>query len=262
MFERIKDCICHPRYLGKYNKDSVGILLLTILCFFLLFAGVLAARCFTTPSFDETSASIIASEIIQQKEYEVSYDSAGHKLIGETVILQGEDYQLIVLPQERPSLKSNQINIILYETMAEVYQGSYKISSIDYEGIKVADFNFKEIKRNDARDTYYFKIFILDVLYSSNVFFQTASFLQELGFAVVFYFICLFFSTVLSIAVNPTIDKGVRIKLCAYDGCIFFIASFFIYLFNIGLSTYYLAIFPMIYTLITFKHIIKVVIRK
>ena len=36
MFERIKDCICHPRNIGKYNKDSIGIVLLTIFLFFVL----------------------------------------------------------------------------------------------------------------------------------------------------------------------------------------------------------------------------------
>ena len=24
MLERISDCICHPRFIGKYNKDKVG----------------------------------------------------------------------------------------------------------------------------------------------------------------------------------------------------------------------------------------------
>ncbi|MDE7161719.1 MAG: hypothetical protein K2N65_03055, partial [Anaeroplasmataceae bacterium] len=88
------------------------------------------------------------------------------------------------------------------------------------------------------------------------------SFIQETISLFVYYLICVFFCYILSIAINPSISKGVRAKFCFYDACVFLIGSFFAYLFDFGILIYFALALPLIYTIITFRHVIKVVIRR
>ena len=263
MFERIKDCICHPRFIGKYNKDHVGIVILTILLFFVFCLAMLAGRSYTEPAFDETTNLMFVSSLVKSDVKNTQYDSLNHKVTGESFELNESGYKLIVLPKEETlNLKLDSITVVLYESEATVYFSTMNVSHISYTDIQCSSFQFGNVAKNNPTDIYHFKILIDEVLDSSRVFFQTFSFLQEAISLVVYYLICVVFCYVLSIAINPTISKGVRAKFCFYDGCVFFIGAFFAYLFNFGMLIYFSLALPLIYTIITFRHVIKVVIRR
>ena len=109
---------------------------------------------------------------------------------------------------------------------------------------------------------YNFKIFIDSILDSSRIYFQVSTFLRGALTTFVYYLICVLFSFVLSISINPSIDKGVRTKLSFYDGCSFLVGSFFAYLFNASIIVYFALPCPLIFAFITFRHIVRVIIRK
>ena len=62
--------------------------------------------------------------------------------------------------------------------------------------------------------------------------------------------------------INPSIDRKVRAKLVLYDTAIFFVCAMLASLFNQGWIAYIGYVLPVIYTSITFRHIVKVVIPK
>lgn len=263
MFERIKDCICHPRYIGKYHKDHAGIVVLTILIFLVLCCSVLGARSYTTSPFDDSISLGFTSNLIQVGEKSTEYKQENHLLSGESFEVEGNGFRLVVLPQEgQLKVKSDMITIVLNPNDAVVYFSTLDISKISYSNLQIADFSFKQVSQNNPKDTYYFRIMIDEILDSSKVFFQTFTFLQELFSIVVYYLICVIFSYILSLAINPTISRGVRAKFCFYDGCAFLIGAFFAYLFNVGILFYFALALPLIYTIITFRHVVKVVIRR
>lgn len=263
MFERFKDCLCHPRNLGKYNRDHIGMLFLMVFIFFVLYAAMLGVRTYTEKPFDESSLTVITSKIIQTGTSDIQFDSELKKITGTKKEYKGDGYNLFVLPEDsKVTSKMDDINIILEEEEASVYFGSLKASSIAYKDIRVSGFNFAEIAANNPTHMYYFKIFMGDILDSSNLFFQSFSFIQGCMTSFLFFLLCLFFSYILSYVVNPTIDKGVRFKLCTYDSCAFFTGSFFACLFNVGWLVYVSMALPMIFTIITFRHIVKVVVRR
>lgn len=263
MLERFKDCLCHPKFLGKYNKDRAGVVFLTIFIFLVLFTAIFAARCYTEAPFNDSSSQTVTSEIITQGSSDVIYDAEKHLLSGKSIELKGEGYRLLILPSNgKATMNFDEVTILLKEEYAEMYYSSMRVSSIEYKDIIASSFSLEKVAENKTTDIYNFKTFLNSVLSSSNLFFQTFSFLQGVVTTIIFYLICVFFSVFLSIAINPTIDRDVRIKLCFYDGCIFFIGCFFAHLFDFGILVYFSLLLPMIYTLITFRHIVKIVIRK
>ncbi|MBD5391063.1 hypothetical protein HDR67_03570 [bacterium] len=263
MFERIKDCICHPRYIGKYHKDNAGIVFLTILIFFVLCLSILGARSYTTRPFDESVGLGFTSNLIQAGPKNTKYTKEDHLLSGESFVVDGGGYRLIVLPEEgNLNLKLNTITIVLNSSDAVIYFSDYDVSKISYSSLQLADFDLGNVATNVPKDTYYFRIMIDGILDSSKIFFQTFSFLQEMISILVYYLICVLFCYVLSIAINPTINRGVRAKFSFYDGCVFLIGAFFAYLFNVEILLYLALALPLVYTGITFRHVVKVVIKR
>lgn len=264
MFERIKDCICHPRYIGKYNKDKSGIVFLTIFIFFLICILMQGIRCYTENPISETVSYTITSTIIQHGQTNVEYDAKEGKLKGDFFEENRDGFHLIVLPAEnaRIALKLDTVTIVLEEEAATIYYSNVKSSVLSYKDISISSFSFDNVAKNQAQDTYYFRIFIDSIFDSAKVFFQSYAFIQSIFSTIIYYLICVVFCYILSIGINPTIQRGVRIKLCLYDGCVFFIGTFFAYLFNSDFIIYISLALPLVYTLVTFRHIIKVVIRR
>lgn len=264
MFERIKDCVCHPRYIGKYHKDHIGIVLLTIVLFFVLCVAMQGVRSYTDSPFDQSIPLTFTSYVIQNGEKQTSYDAEEKKILGESFQIDGNGFILVVLPLEdqRIDVKLDTITVVLHETTSDLYYGSRKISSFAYQDMKVSSFSFASISKNQAQDIYHYKLFIETIFNSSKLYFQSYGFIQSIISSIVYYLICCFFSYILSIAINPTINRGVRAKLCFYDGCVFFIGEFFAFLFNVDILVYFALALPLVYTLVTFRHIVKVVIRK
>ncbi|MDE6656098.1 MAG: hypothetical protein K2J85_03815 [Anaeroplasmataceae bacterium] len=264
MFERFKDCLCYPRYIGKYNKDKGGIVFLTILIFFLLSVLMQGVRSYTDNPISESVPYTITSSVIQHGKTNVIYNAKEGKLTGDSFTTNQNGFYLVVLPTEDQeiALKIDTVTIILEEEAATIYYSNMKATTIAYKDIKTSDFILDNVASNVSTDTYYFRIFIDSIFASAKIFFQTYTFIQGIFSTLLYYLICVLFSYVLSIAINPTINRGVRAKLCFYDGCVFFVGTFFAYLFNVDIIIYFSLVFPLVYTLVTFRHIIKVVIRR
>ncbi|MDE5547323.1 MAG: hypothetical protein K2I88_07650, partial [Anaeroplasmataceae bacterium] len=253
-----------PRYIGKYNKDKGGIVFLTIFIFFLICILMQGIRCYTENPISETVPYTITSTLIQHGETNVVYDAEEGKLKGDFFDTDRDGFHLVVLPSEniRITYKLDTVTIILEEESASLYYSNVKASTLSYKDLKISSFSFDQVAKNQAKDTYYFRIFIDSIFDSSKLFFQTYAFIQGIFSTIIYYLICVVFSYALSIAINPTINRGVRAKLCFYDGCVFFIGSFFAYLFNSDFLIYISLALPLVYTLVTFRHIIKVIIRR
>ncbi|MDE5566465.1 MAG: hypothetical protein K2I77_05715 [Anaeroplasmataceae bacterium] len=261
MLSRIIDCICHPKFIGRYNKDKAGIVFLTVLFFFLLYVAAFGIRTYTTAPFNDTTYSELASAVVQTKEVDIVYQN--HQLQGENKVIVGDGFRLFLLPKEAPKEYSQtDINVVLKETEATVYIGSYRLSSLEYENINAYDFSFADICNNQTEDIYQFKKFMYDIFSTATIPLQSLSFAGGILTSIFYYFVIVVCAGFFSKMVNPTIDRGVRYKLCFYDGIIFFVISMFASLFNVGWLSYVAIGMSLVYVTITFKHIIRVVIKK
>ncbi|MDE6013833.1 MAG: hypothetical protein K2G50_02680, partial [Anaeroplasmataceae bacterium] len=160
--------MCHPKFIGRYNKDKAGIVFITVLFFFLLYVAAFGIRTYTTAPFNDTTYSELASAVVQTKEVDIVYQN--HKLQGENKVIVGDGFRLFLLPKEAPKEYSQtDINVVLKETEATVYIGSYRLSSLEYENINAYDFSFADICNNQTEDIYQFKKFMYDIFSTATI---------------------------------------------------------------------------------------------
>lgn len=261
MIDRFIDCLCHPKWIGKYNKDKPGIVFLMILFFFMLYLIVFGVRCYTEEPFDDQSYQTLASALVNQKELHVEYQE--HELKGESYTIQGDGFNLFILPAENPSnYKVTDISIVLKEHEARIYLSSFQISSISYENLQDYQLSFQKLCDNDATTIYQFKNFIADILDSATIPLQSISFAEGAISEILFYLVVVLCCSFYAMLINPTIDTPIRYKLCFYDCLIYFVVGIFASLFNAGWLSYISFIIPVLYVSITFRHIVRVVVKK
>lgn len=262
MLERIKDCICHPKFIGRYNKDKVGKILSVIFLFFGLYLVVFGIRTFTENPFGVDAESVVVSEVISTQEHTISYNSESHTLTGNSVSIEQETFGLYVLPVEEYIPTTMVINIVLEETSGHIYYGVYKIAEISYTEIEAASFSFDGVSNNDIHDIYNFRLFISEVLESSYMFFRVYNFVEGIFMTVSTFMMLFLVSFIFARMINPTIEGKVRAKLVLYDTVSFLVFAMLASLFNAGWLAYIGYALPAVYTSITFKHIVRVVIPK
>ena len=262
MLERIKDCICHPRFIGKYNKDKIGKIILFVSIFFLMYMVVFGIRTFTENPFGSNAESVIVSEVIAKQEKTIVYDSQTKKLTGNVMSIQQETFGLYVFPSENTKMNSLVLNIVLKEDEAIVYYGDFVIGNIEYKDIETASFTFSGISSNNATDIYNFRKFVSSVFESAFTFLRVYNFIEGIMMTITTFMALFLVSFIFAKMINPTIEGKVRAKLSLYDANIYLVFAMFASLFNITWLVYIGYMLPMIYTTITFKHIIRVVIPK
>ena len=262
MLERMKNCICHPRYIGKYNKDKIGKIILICFLFFLMYMVVFGIRTFTENPMGVNAESILVSEVISKQEHTITFDSESNKLSGDSVIIEKETFGFYVFPSTETKMSSLVINIVLQEDKGYVYYGDYEIANIDYSDIATANFSFDGIAKNNTTDIYNFRKFISSVLESSYTFFRMYNFAEGIAMTFMTFMATFLVSFIFARMINPTIEGKVRAKLALYDTNIFLVCAMLASLFNVGWIAYIGYALPIIYTSITFKHIIRVVIPK
>ena len=262
MFERIKSIICHPRYIGKYHNDKVWKILLYVLLFFMLYLAVFGVRTFTENPLGEEADRIIISDVISSQSQSITYDSENHTLKGNEFSIVNDSYAFYVLPTREVKQALGLVNIILDETKGYVYYGTYLVSEIEYTQIFVDSFSFDGVSSNNTKDIFYFRSFINEVLNSSFGFFRSMNFVEGIVQSITMYLMLFFLSFIFAKIINPTIEKKVRAKLVLYDTIIYFVVAMISSLFNVGAFIYVAYSLPVIYTSITFRHIVRVVIPK
>lgn len=261
MLDRIRDCICHPKIIGRYNRDKIGKILLFVLFFFFVYVVVFGVRTFTENPL-EGKGNELTSLVISKQDKTVEYDSETFILTGDFVKIETENVGLYVLPNEDVYINSYILNVVLEEDMAYVYFGDIEISSISYKDIQTKDFSFENISSNESKDILYFKMFIEGILESSYDYFRMINFVEGVistaSLYLMLFLVCFLFARM----VNPTIEGKVRAKLVLYDNVVFLVFTILASLFNQGWLAYVAYSLPMIYTMITFRHIVRVVVPK
>lgn len=262
MLERIKNCLCHPRFIGKYNKDKLGKIILIILLFYFSYLLVFGLRTFTENPIGEEADRVIVKEIISKQSDNVFYDEELKLLSGESTYIESDSFGLYVLPEEGFKVNAYTINIVLDSNKGYVYFGYYQVSEIDYNEINTTSFSFGSIIKNDSQAIYSFRYFINNVLESSFLAFRIFNFASGAIEAISIFLLLFLLEFIFAKMINPTIERKVRAKLVLYDVNIFFLCAMLASLFNQGWIVYLGYILPVIYTTITFKHIIRIVIPK
>ena len=261
MFYRIVDILCHPSRIGLYIKDKIYVVIIMFISFVALFMGVMALKVYpqdyySLESAENISFAVSKSNIIPTIKYE------NKKIVGDKpymVIM--DDFSACFLPENYSTnneITKRSLNMAFYEDHVDIYYGSRLSNTIKYEEVNVSDFDFNNVYKGVTKDRINFEEFVFHFLDSTELHFKNTVYLQNSLIAIGYYAISLFVSALFSFYVNSGIAMKVRWKLLIYDSLVYFFVMIFSIVFAYGFIEYIALVLPLIYSNITFRHIIRV----
>ena len=147
------------------------------------------------------------------------------------------------------------------ETNVNVYYNTMFMQgpvSYSYSDSIARDFDLYDVLSGQREASIVFNQILTDAFENANIRYQVYHFLSEIGKTLVFYGILIFFLLLFSTASNPTIEMKVRIKLVLYDSLPYLFIMMLMYMFNFSYLQYLALLLPFIYSIITFRHILRV----
>ena len=259
MLEKIRICLCHPKYIAMYYKEKPSKIVTLILTFFLAFTGILLLSESKKDIFNNVDNEDIIQAIVIGEDSNITFDTATNKLEGNQAIYKSNYYNVYFLPQDKISLNENdsKTSIVFESEKVLIYYSGLLLYTGDYQSGYLDSFSLAEVGRGEVKNTFAFSEFLTVILNDANDIFVGVSIAIYLMTMITYYFgivLTLFLFTMLS---NPSIGKGVRFKLCCLDSLIFILVFAFQVLFDIPWLIFVGAALPIIYSNVTFMHIVR-----
>ena len=259
MFQKIRICLCHPKYIAMYYKEKASKIALLIVTFFLAFAGiVILCECkkdfFTNVDNQEIVQSIVIGDIP-----DLIFDAEQNKFIGNQATYKSTYYNVYFLPKEKINFNENEqkTSIIFEEEKVSIYHAGLLLHQGNYESEYLESFDLALVNKGDMKSTFIFSKLLTVIFNDVNPNAVKLSIVNYIATAIFYYFgivLSLFLFTILS---NPTIGKGVRFKLCCLDSLIFIAVFAFQVMLGIPWLLYVGVALPILYSNFTFLHIVR-----
>ncbi len=261
MYNRIRICLCHPKMIGLYFKDSVFKIISYFMILILLFIGVCASVAYCTDHFNYDDTRRLTDLIYLGNDSDIFFDANNKTISGKKVKFESNNVILNFLVEENYATSQKMIFRFKPEKVEVIFRGII-VKSISYEDIPVESFSLANIQKGNIKDKVEFQDFMNLVLNKCNINFAAFYFLDIL-FSNVMYFVIIFIcALVFSFFTNPNIDIKIRLKLCFYSISVYFLIIILSMLFDAAWLQYLALFLPIVYTNITFSHIIKVEKRR
>lgn len=257
MFNKIKICLCHPKYIGVYFKDNLWKPLLSVFIGFVIMFFVLGILCSNTTFFEHSDVKSITNTLYYQEECDSIYDSNTKKMTGSSKLYKGEDF-IVGFFQDKVEIDLYNYYINFSEKYIDLYVYGVKIGKIEYEKVIDKSFSMSNVQKGKLTDTFIFEEMIENVFLEVEGNQKIVSFFSNAISIVIYYLVVLVTVFIFSYYVNPSIEGKIRIRLCLYDTLIFFVIVSLSFMFRAMWLQYISMIVPAIFSFITFSHIIKI----
>lgn len=257
MYNRIRICLCHPSKIATFFRDKALSIALYVLGLFVVFLATSALRAYTTDYFNYSDTKSITNIVLEKNSGDAVYDASTYKLTGTPLKYEASDFVLDVLLSEGYANVDKLVFKMKEESVDVVFMG-YLVSNYTYEELKPSGFTFEGILQADPVDIINFQSLMNTLLDKVNITYANYEFIQSIYIAVSYFAVILIVGCISSYFINPKIDWKTRVKLCLYSSGVFFLVMTFAVLLNYVWLQYLAMILPLIYTNITFSHIIKI----
>lgn len=256
MYKIIKLGICHPKMIGMLFKEKISKVVGYVLILFGISVIACALKNYSTNHFDYEDAKEITTIITLSDKGNVVYNADTHTMSGDVFQTATEGVVINALNGEAYSQTRFVFNFL--DNGVTLYYSRMKIADVKYSDISCKSFTFENVSNGVVSDTVHMQQMVDQVLTKANLGYSNVSFVTDVLFMLLYYFIVIICSVLLSMFVNPDIAKNVRFKLVFFSTGIYFVLSAFYFVFNAEWIQYLAFILPMIYCNITFAHIIRV----
>jgi len=257
MLKRIMNCICHPRLLGLYYKDSALRVIGALLCVFVVFMGLSVGIATNTEHFTYDDTKIITNLVIHNEEANIEFDSRTSTITGTSVKMESDSFIIDFLSTENYSKSSKMVFRFNAKEMDFIYQG-FVIGSYNYSDYDVDDFNLLLVQAGEISNTLDFQDLLYEIFSDINPNYSIIVIISDAMICLVYYFIVLAVALAASYFRNPDIAFKVRAKLCLYSTLVYFVVMIFGFLYSARWLQYVALFLPIVYTNITFSRIIRV----
>lgn len=257
MYDRFRICLCHPKVIGLFYKDSFGKVFLYLLSLFLLFLGICAIDAYNTDHFTYSSAQSVSEVVMWGEKSDIVFDETTHQIKGKPIQFDSNGITLCFLGENAQKV-SRKFIFHFKENKITVSYGTYVLCDLAYQDMKTDGFSIQKIQSGEIKDIVSFQTFMDIVLDKINTSYATLYFAESFMVGIVYFFMVFIGSLVASFFLNPTIVGKIRVKLCLYSVGVYYLIMTFAVLFGATWLQYAALFIPFIYSGITFTHIIRV----
>ncbi len=258
MYDRIRICLCHPKLIGLYYRDSFLKVILYIFSLFILFIGVSAIVAYNTDHFKYEDTKYVSNLILtDSKTSDIVLNKNTNTITGNPVKYEADDLIIDFLADENYSFTRKMIFKFKTNRVEVIYNG-YVMGSYSYESIPVDGFSLEKMKSGDNLNRIYFQDLIDVVFERINTAYATFYFADAVSVGIIYFIMIWIVAFATSYFLNPAITGKVRMKLVMYSVSCFYLVMILSLMLNASWLQYVAIILPLIYSNITFAHIIKV----
>ena len=257
MFERIKNCICHPRLLGLYYKDSFFKVIGALVSVFLIFMVLSVTIAVNTKHFDYNDTKTVTNMIMHKDSSDISYDSRTASFSGTPIKMESENYILDFLTNENYSKSNKMVFRFNAKSMDFIYEG-FVVATCNYADYETEDFSLLMVQKGDISNMMNFQKLLHELFDDINKSFSAVVIASDSAICLGYYLVVLLIAIVASYFTNPDIQGKVRVKLCLYSTLIYFVVMIFALLYDAKWLQYVALCLPILFTNMTFSRIIRV----
>ena len=254
--EKIINIICHPSLIVLYFKDQIYKIILFILPFFIIVASLFALYDFNQKYYEYDFVSSI-SDLVKNNDEEMDLVITDNKLEGSTYVIKNNDVCLIFMKDAVASTDYDIMLIFKEDRVTYYYQAAVKYE-ITYEKIGVNNLSFADIQDGSFSAKLKLNNIIDQSLAQANRLVQVYIYFSDIINLFFYYAASILIAMIVATFVNPSIEFKYRFRICLYDSIIFFIIMIFSVMFNVTWLRYVALAVPAIYSIISFKRIVRV----
>lgn len=255
---RIMDIFCHPSRIVFYFRDKIYVVLIHLALFIAFAIGATAMVAYSGDYVNRSAGVEFAEDVFKStKNSNVVFEN--YQMTGDMATITSGVYKAYFNMESPKEYSDSYFTIVFGKETVKGYIGSKELFKNNYSDLKT-NYNFKlsDIKDGNSDKRAQFVDFMSVYLEGFETEYATQTFLGGIATIFEFYGVLLVAMFIFSYLVNPTIKFEVRARLMIYDSLIFFFVFIFAYIFNIEFIEYLAFIISLIYSGITFRHIIRV----
>ena len=145
MLEKIKICLCHPKYIAMYYKEKTSKIVTLVLTFFLAFAGVVVLSEANRDYFTKVDNDEIVQAIIKGENTDIKFiiGDDSNTFEGNQATYKSEYYNIYFLPTSDTNVKTKEekTTIVLDSNQVKVYYTGVLLYEGDYQNDKLENFD-------------------------------------------------------------------------------------------------------------------------
>lgn len=256
MFDRLRICILHPRFIGKFIIEKMYKIWILYVILFLLMGILIFFLIHSSAYLTSSEVNYIVTEMAKDEEINLEYKN--NSLNGDpktfTISSGGLEINLCFLEEK---INETPFSIVFSNNSCKSYINGILIGEENYSNLTIPSFSIKNGVQITAIDRISLATLISTSfdLYANII--SIANALIITGQNIVTLALILLVTFLLTLSINGSIRGKFRFNLLIHCGLISIVIFLLSYMLNIAFLQYVAYVLPLIYMMLALKSIVK-----